>query len=130
MQRTALWLVLAVLGFATAPACRDPFGVDDVLGIWNTTSINGYSVPGTVVYEGVSHDTQYVRWAFYEGGQCTLTQQVDGETETFDDCAYTVDLATQTVSVILLLETWVGGIDGNNMTVTDPQDIVWVLTRQ
>jgi hypothetical protein len=100
------------------------------MGIWNTASINGYSVPGTVVYEGVSHEAEYARWAFYDGGLCTLTQHVDGNTETFDECEYAVDLARETVSVILSFESWVGSVSGASITVTDPQDIEWVLVRQ
>lgn len=121
---------LGVLGLAAALSCSDVFGIDDVLGIWNTASINGYAVPGTVVYEGDSYDTQYVRWAFYGEGRCTLTQHVDGVTSTYDTCDYTVNLEQQAVTMTFLFETWDGRLDGNTMTLTDPQDVAWILRRQ
>jgi len=124
----ARWLALGVLGLAAAPACGDAFGIEDVLGIWNTQSINGYAVPGAVVYEGVTHDTQYVRWAFYEGGQCTLTQQVDGITDTYDEC--TVHVEQESITIVFLSQVWDGSVEGNRMTLTDPQDVVWVLHAQ
>ncbi|MDH3290887.1 MAG: hypothetical protein OEO20_05725 [Gemmatimonadota bacterium] len=130
MPRIVRWLTLGILGFVAAPACSDAFGVDDILGIWNTASINGYAVPGTVVYEGNSHDTQYVRWALYDGGLCTLTQQVDGSTETYDECDYTVNLEQETIAIAFLFETWDGRFDGDSMTLTDPQDVVWILRKQ
>ncbi|NIM48523.1 MAG: hypothetical protein GTO22_04575 [Gemmatimonadales bacterium] len=126
----ARWLALGVLGCIAAPACSDAFGIDDVLGIWNTQSINGYSVPGTVVYEGDSYDTQYVDWAFYDGGRCTLTQRVDGVTDTYDECDYTVNLEQETVSIVLLSEMWDGSVEEDSMTLTDPQDVVWILRKQ
>ena len=126
----ARWCVLAVLGLVAAPACSEAFGIEDMLGVWNTQSINGYAVPGTVVYEGDTYDTQYVRWAFYDGGQCTLTQQVDGITATYDECAYTVNVEHETLTIALLSEPWDGSVDGNRMTLTDPQDVVWVLSAQ
>ena len=105
-------------------------GVEDVLGIWNTQSIGDYAVPGTVVYQGVSFDTRYVRWVLYEDGQCTLTQDVDGAIATFDACEYTVDLDRETISIVFQLDTWDGSIRGKTITLTDPQDIVWVLRAQ
>ncbi|MFQ6045031.1 MAG: hypothetical protein ACE5PT_01560 [Gemmatimonadales bacterium] len=130
MRRLARWTVLGVLGFAVAPTCGDAFGIDDVLGIWNTQSIGGHSVPGTVVYEGDSYDTQYVRWAFYDGPQCTLTQRVDGVTATYDECDYTVSVEHETITIVFLSEVWDGGVEGNRMTLTDPQDVLWILRRQ
>lgn len=129
-RRWARWLTVGVVGFAAAPACSDTFGVDNVLGIWNTISINGHAVPGTVIYEGDSYDAQYVRWAFYDGGLCTLTQQVDGITATYDECDYTVNVERETITVTFLFETWDGSVDGDGMTLTDPQDIAWVLRKQ
>jgi hypothetical protein len=113
-----------------APGCGDPFGPADVLGIWNTQSINGYSVPGTVLYQGDTYDTEYVRWTFYDGGQCVLTQLVDGLTATYDECEYTVDAERKTVAMLLLAETWDASVEGNSMTLTDPQDVVWILRAQ
>jgi hypothetical protein len=130
MRRMARWLALGVLGLAAVPACSDALGVEDVLGIWNTQSISGYSVPGTVVYEGDSYDTQYVRWTFYDGGLCTLTQQVDGVTATYDECEYSVNLGQETIAIDLLSEVWDGSVERERMTLTDPQDVVWVLRAQ
>jgi hypothetical protein len=125
----ARWLALGVLGFA-APACSDAFGVEDVLGIWNTESINGFPVPGDVQYEGSTYDTQYVRWALYDGGRCTLTQRVDDVTATYDDCSYTVSVEQATVTIVLHSEPWDGSVAGETMTLTDPQDVVWMLRAQ
>lgn len=126
----ARWFVLAVLGLVAAPACSEAFGIEDVLGVWNTQSINGHSVPGTVVYEGDTYDTQYVRWTFYDGGQCTLTQHVDGITATYDECEYTVNVEQETLTIVLNSERWDASLDGNRMTLTDPQAVVWVLRAQ
>lgn len=126
-RRLARWLALAALA---APACGEPFGVADVLGIWNAETINGYAVPGSVLYEGVTYDTRYVRWAFYDGGQCTLTQLVDGVTATYDECEYEVEADRQTVAIVLLTETWDGSVAGDRMELIDPQDVTWVLRAQ
>lgn len=130
MRRIARWLAFGVLGFAATPACGDVFGIENVLGVWNTQSINGYSVPGTVVYEGDTYDTEYVHWTFYDGGRCTLTQQVDGVTATYDECDYTVNLEQETLTMVLLSEPWDGTVAGDRMTLTDPQAVVWVLRSQ
>jgi hypothetical protein len=123
-------LALSVSGVLAASACGEAFGVQDVLGVWNTQSINSYPVPGTVLYEGVPHDTDYVRWTFYDGGRCTLTQEVDGQVGTFDECEYTVDPEQETVTIVLFFEQWAGSLDGDRMTLTDPQDVVWELRAQ
>ena len=83
-----------------------------------------------MVYQGVSYDIQYVRWTFYDGGLCTLTQQVDGVTATYDECEYTVDADRPTVAMVLLSQSWNGRVEGGRMTLTDPQDVVWVLDPQ
>jgi len=127
MRPVALRLGVGVLWCALAPACSDALGVEDVIGIWNTQTINGYGVPGTVVYEGRSHEAEYVRWVFYDGGQCTLTQRVDGATATFDECDYTIDVKRGTIHVVLQFEAWAGNVARHRMTLTDPQDIVWTL---
>lgn len=130
MPRMARWLACGVFALLVGPACRDAFGVDDVLGVWNTQSINGYAVPGTVLYEGVTYDTQYVRWTFYDGGHCTLTQQVDGVTATYDECTYTVTSEHRAIAIVFLDEAWDGRVGGNGMTLTDPQNVEWVLRAQ
>ena len=130
MFRTAWCLRAGVLGLVAVSGCSDALGIEDIVGIWSTASIGDYAVPGTVVYEGVSHDTRYVRWVFYDGGHCTLTQEVDGTTETYDDCDYTVDLERETISIVFLFEVWDGSVRGRSMTLTDPQDVVWGLRAQ
>jgi hypothetical protein len=124
------WLVLGVLGLVVAPGCSDAFGVTDVLGIWNTQSIGSYPVPGSVVYQGTTFDTQYARWAFYDGGRCTLTQQVDGTLGTFDDCTFTVNMEQKTIAMVFQARVWDGTVAGDRMTLTDPQDVVWELRAQ
>lgn len=123
-------LALGVLTFVAAPACSDGLGVEDVFGVWNTQTINGYPVPGLVVYEGDTYDAQYVRWTFYDGGRCTLTQQVDGVTATYDECEYTVNGDLETLTMMFLSEQWDGRVAGSTMTLTDPQAIEWVLRAQ
>lgn len=130
MRRTRRSLILGALLAGAAPACEDAVGFGDVRGIWNTQSIAGDAVPGTVDYEGTIFETEYVRWAFYDGDRCTLTQLVDGRTNTYDDCAYVADDQQQTVSITFQSQTWSGAISGERMTLTDPQDIVWILRRQ
>jgi hypothetical protein len=122
--------LLGALACAGPTACGDALGLEDVLGVWNTQSINGYAVPGDVVYLGATYDTEYVRWTFYEGGLCTLTQLVDGVTATYDECEYSVDVAGKAITIVFLGQVWDGDVDRNTMTVTDPQDIVWILRPQ
>ncbi len=98
MRRMTRWLTLGVVAITAVPACGDPLGIDDILGIWNTASIGGHTVPGNVVYEGVEYDTEYVRWAFYDGGLCTLTQRVDGLTTTYDECSYTMNAEQEAIA--------------------------------
>jgi hypothetical protein len=129
-RRAGWWLALGVLGLGGPPACTSALGIDDVVGIWNTQSINGHAVPGDVLYEGVVYDTQYVRWVFYDGGQCTLTQHVDDLTATYDDCTYSVSVEDGTIVIVLHSESWDGSMAGDTMTLTDPQDVVWVLRAQ
>jgi hypothetical protein len=55
---------------------------------------------------------------------------VDGRTNTYDDCSYSADERQQTVSITFQAQAWAGAIDGERMTLTDPQDVVWMLRRQ
>jgi hypothetical protein len=130
MPRTARFLALGVLGCGAALACSDAFGIEDLLGVWNASFINDHAVPGTVEYEGASYDTEYVRWAFYEGGLCTVTQRVDGLTGTYDNCVYTLVEDRRTMTITFQGSRWDGSVSGNRMTLVDPQDIVWILDRQ
>ncbi len=130
MQRTVRWLALGVLGFVATPACSDQSDIDDVIGIWDTKSVAGYSVPGTIEYERKSHDTQYIRWVFYDGGRCTLTQHIDGAIETYGECEYTVNVEQQTLTMTFQMERWAGRLDGNSLIFTDPKDVEWILRRE
>lgn len=119
-----------VLAAVLAAGCTDPSGTVDVRGIWNVQSIDGHDVPGTVVYDGDSLATEYVRWVFYDGELCTLTQRVDQLTATYDECTYTVNEQERTLVVAFQNEEWSGSIDGTRMTLTDPKDVVWILRAQ
>jgi hypothetical protein len=130
MQRTVRWLALGVLGFVAASACSEQSGSDDVIGFWDTKSVAGYSVPGKIEYVRKSHDTQYIRWVFYDGGQCTLTQHVDGGIDTYDECEYTVNVEQHTLTMTFQYEKWAGRLDGNRLVFTDPKDVEWILRRQ
>ena len=129
MRRILRWLVPGALALAVGTACSDAFGVEDILGTWETTSVNGYSVPGTVVLEGSSFDIQYYRWTFVDGGHCSATGQVDGEVHS-GDCDYTVNLEQRTITISFEVNSLQGSIDGNTMTLTDEGDIVWILRGQ
>lgn len=130
MKPVARWYALTILGTVLASACGDALRVEDVVGIWHTQSIGGHAVPGVVVYDGSSYDTEYVRWTFYDGGLCTLTQLVDGVTATYDECEYTVDLEHEAIAVVFLFETWEGSVAGDRMTLVDPQSVEWLLRQQ
>lgn len=130
MPRSARLYALGALTCGAALGCSDAVGIVDVVGIWNATSINDHPVPGTVEYQGASYDTEYVRWAFYDGGLCTITQRVDGLTGTYDDCVYTFVADRQVITVTFQSLRWDGSVSGDLMTLTDPQEIVWVLRRQ
>jgi len=131
MRRTAQWLVLGAFGIFTATGCGDALGIDDIIGTWDTTSINDYSVPGTVVVEDQEFDVQYTRWTFDDGGGCTVVAQIDGAVDIFDGCNYTVNLAQQTIDIDLDEFTEVrGSIDGDRMTLTNESvDATYVLSR-
>ncbi len=125
-----LWLAVGLLGLVAGAACRGSLA-DDVRGIWNTQSIGGYAVPGMTVYAGDSIATQYVRWAFYDGGLCTMTQLVDGATNTFDECDYTMNAEQAAITIFFQKELWDGVVDdGSRMTLTDPRDVIWILHAQ
>ena len=130
MRQIPRWFIIGALLAGAFPACEDAVGLADVRGIWNTASIGGHAIPGTVDYDGTIFDTEYVRWAFYDGERCTLTQLVDGKTSTYDDCTYSADEERQAVSITFQSEAWAGTVSGERMTLTDPQDVVWILRRQ
>jgi hypothetical protein len=127
------WCVLGVLGLVVATACSDAFGIEDLLGTWSLTSIDGQSVPGTVTTDGESHDIQYQRLTLGVGGDCALAYGIDGATGSISDCAYTVDLDRKTIAVEIHSIPALQGsidIDGDRMTVTDDGDLVSVWRRQ
>jgi hypothetical protein len=147
MRRIARWLVLGALGIFTATACSDPFGMEDVLGTWYTTSINGESVPGTVVYVGAMPDSlldiQYDRWTFThhehaprDRGECSRLWEIGDGPTSWGDCVWVVNSETKGITIHLpgwsVLE---GAIDGDTMTLTEagpgiPVPHVLVLRRE
>ena len=133
MRTTARWLVLGVFGLIMGTGCSDPLGIDDIVGTWDTMSINGYSVPGTVIVEDREFDVRYIRWTFDHGGACTVVAQIDGDVDTFDGCQYTVDLEQATIDIDLGDEftELLGSIDGDRMTLTNESvDATYVLRRR
>jgi hypothetical protein len=135
LRRTPLrlmvpWFALGTIGTVAAPACGDPLGPEDVIGIWHTESIGGFIVPGLVVYDGITYNTEYARWTFYADGLCTLTQKVDATTDTFDHCDYIVHTETSAITVNFLSDAWEGSVHGQTMTLTDWKGVEWVLLQQ
>jgi hypothetical protein len=133
MRSAARWLVLGALGVLSTTGCGDPVGIDDVIGTWDTVSVNGYSVPGLVVVQDREFEVQYIQWTFENGGACTVVAQIDGEVDAFDGCSYTVDLEQATIDIDLDDEfTEVrGSIDGDRMTLTNQStDATYVLRRR
>ena len=131
MRRVTRWFVLGAFCILAATACGDAFGIDDVLGMWETTSINGDPVPGIVVVEGESFDVQYYRWTFVDGGQCSVAADVDGEVESMDDCDYTVNIEQETIAITFFdIDFFQGSINGDRMTLTDDEGVILVLRRQ
>jgi hypothetical protein len=124
------WLTCALLAGAAATACGDAFGIEDVLGVWSATSINGDAVPGIVVVDGVEYDVQYFRLTFDNGGDCSWALEVDGDAET-NACTYTVDLEQSTITIDLLMgDSMWGSVDGDEMRLTDDDGETYVLRKQ
>ena len=113
-----------------AVGCAERSDTADVRGVWNAQSIGGDDVPGTVVYDNDRLTAEYVRWVFFDDGPCLLTQRVDDLLATYDQCSYTVNEAEQTLVIAFMDEEWSGSFDGSRLTLTDPQDVVWVLRPQ
>jgi hypothetical protein len=121
-----------LLGGLAAAGCSDAFGVDDVLGVWESTSINGYDVPGTVTMNSSDFDVEYYRITFQDGGECAWAARIDGETYG-ELCEYTVNANQETIRI----EEWQdsdgwyaqGPVDGDRMTVTFESGEVMVLEK-
>jgi hypothetical protein len=125
------WCALvAVLVVANAGCGDDVFGLDDVIGQWETTSINGDAVPGMVVVAGDDYFVEYYRWTFVSAGQCSAEARVDGESFSLDNCDYSVDITQQTITGNSDGLDFAGTVNGDRMDLDF--DIVgnWMLRRR
>jgi hypothetical protein len=121
-----------VLALANAGCGEDVFGLDDVIGEWETRSINGQAVPGVVtVGGGIDVDVGYEHWTFLNGGDCTIEGEYDGTVDTVeqDDCQYTVDISQQTIAGSIFGTDFDGTINGDRMDI-DFLGEDWVLRRR
>lgn len=129
---TSEWRVGALLsiGVLLAAGCAERSDTAEVRGVWNARSIGGGDVPGTIVYQDDSLRAEYVSWVFLDDGPCVLTQRVSDLRATYDDCTYTVNDQERTLVIDFMDEEWSGSFDGSRLTLTDPQDVVWILRHQ
>ena len=128
MQQMARRAAFLILGVTAATACGDAVTLDDIRGVWNTASIDGDSVPGTVELNGRDLDIEYYRWTFAEG-VCTVVARIDGN-EVNADCELSLDPEHQTVSIINSTYTAEGPVEGDRMSLTGPDSVTWVLQKQ
>ena len=118
-------LVSGVVG----AACTDVLAVDDVVGVWESTSINGDAVPGNVVIDGLRYDVEFWRWTFASGGLCSTTSRIESVEDT-RGCEYTVFSQSKRVSIDFGFAAVEGVVDGSRMTVTDGVGNVFLLGKQ
>ena len=130
MRRFQSYVTLGVLGLAVASACGDALGIEDVEGTWNTTSVNGDPVPGTVQFQGNTFDMQYYRFTFQRGGNCVLAYSVNSNAGENNDCEFLVNFknAAITITVANLLDLG-GTIEGNTMSLVDEFGTVYILRK-
>ncbi len=129
MHRWSRWFALLWLGGIVGTACSDVLAVEDVVGVWNATSINGDPVPGEVVFDGLIYDVQYWRWTFNNGGLCSSTSQIE-MTEDTRGCEYVVSSQSKRVSIDFGFAAVEGVVEGDRMTITDEGGNVFQLRKQ
>jgi hypothetical protein len=118
--------------------CSRPLSMDDVLGEWETKTVNGVALPGTVGFTTVlgtidSVRFEYEHWSFLEEGGCVATSQVDDEVRTIDEtnCRYEVDLGAGSIVVRLYdYGNLPGTIDRSAITLLADDQYAWVLHRR
>jgi hypothetical protein len=118
-----------VLFGAVGLACSDILAVEDVVGIWDTTSINGDAVPGIVEIDTLSFDVEYWRWTFEPGGECTTATRIDSVDDT-RGCAYQVFSQSKLVLINFGFAAAEGVVNGDRMAVTDSSGNVFQLQKQ
>jgi hypothetical protein len=129
MLRRIQWMALLLFGGMVGTACSDVLAIEEVVGVWETTSINGDAVPGTVVIDGLSYDVQFWRWTFNNGGICSTTSRIEMNEET-QACEYSVASQQKIVVMDFGFATLQGVVDDDRMTITYSGDNVFVLRRQ
>jgi len=95
-MRTRGLMAGIMMAGALTLACNSTFGVEDAVGTWDTTSINGVSLPGAFwLYlasgDSTAIDAQSLFFEFETAPTCSYTQQLTGQAPVqFDDCTYSV----------------------------------------
>lgn len=120
MRHGTCWLTLVLAGAILS--CGDPFSVQDVLGDWQTASINGTDLPGMAdIYIDGDTLVQNVAseyWTFSTGGVCQESSVVNGFPDTIDDCEYLVDEEAEELAITLLSTIFLSGpVEGNRITL-------------
>ena len=125
-------MALLFVGFVVLTGCSDAFGIDDVLGMWEATHMNGMSVPGTAEYYNtpthkVTVEVQYLRLEFHDGGSYTQWGSMNG-LETESEGTYTVDLEAQTLTMGIAWGTFVD--DELTLSIPGGATNVYVYRRE
>jgi hypothetical protein len=128
MRHIVRRVAFLLLGVAAATACGDAVSMDDIHGVWHTASIDGDSVPGTVEVDGRNLYIQHYRWTFAEGS-CAVLARIDGN-EVSADCELSLDPEQGTVSIVNGTYTAEGPVEGDQMSLTGPDSVTWVLQKQ
>ena len=131
MRRFLSYMTVGVLALTVGSACGDALGIEDIEGTWNTTSVNGDPVPGTVQFQGNTFDLQYYRFTFQRGGSCVLAYSVNSSAGENNDCDFQVNFknAAIVIAVANLLDLG-GTIEGDTMSLVDEVGTVYILRKQ
>ncbi len=137
MRRRSFSCATAGLALLSLLGCSEPLTMDDVLGDWETESVSGVSLPGTIPYANLLGGTDSMRleaaqWSFLEGGWCSETAHVDGEVRTIGhaDCRFRVDFQAESIFVRLYdFGELPGTVSRSAITLLADDQYEWVLRR-
>ena len=136
--RTRPILVVAglLIGSMFVAACGDSVAPEDLVGEWETTSINGTAIPGTirVAFDGgfdtttVTVDSMVIE--FNSGTTCNGFVFETGGGSAWS-CTYALSGSTVVVTILDFDNFEMSGpVDGNTMTLTDEDTNVYVLRQR